>query len=166
MSDSLWPHGHSPSDSSVHGIFQARILKWVAISYSRGSSRRRDWICVSCISCTARWILYHWATREASTNHLDFFCLFPCPWGGVCVCVCVCVCACVCLVLSCFQFFVAPENVDHQAWNFPGRNTGVGYHFLHQGIFLIHWDKESSPLLKLNSSMNPLMELIVIYYER
>ena len=44
--------------------------------------------------------------------------------------------------------------------------TGVGYHFLHQGIFLIHWDKESSPLLKLNSSMNPLMELIVIYYER
>ena len=29
--------------SSVHGIFQARVLEWVAISFSRGSSRRRDW---------------------------------------------------------------------------------------------------------------------------
>ena len=35
MSDSLQPHGLSPSGSSLHGIFQARILKWVAVSYSR-----------------------------------------------------------------------------------------------------------------------------------
>ena len=34
----------SPSDSSVHGIFQARILKWVAIPFSRGSSWPRHWI--------------------------------------------------------------------------------------------------------------------------
>ena len=39
--------------SSVHGIFQARILKWVAISYSKGSSWPRDLTRVSCISCTA-----------------------------------------------------------------------------------------------------------------
>ena len=32
----------SPPDSSVHGIFQARILEWLAISYSRGSSLPRD----------------------------------------------------------------------------------------------------------------------------
>ena len=31
-----------PPGSSVHGIFQARILEWLAISYSRGSSRPRD----------------------------------------------------------------------------------------------------------------------------
>ena len=37
--------------SSVHGIFQARILKWVAISSSRGSSQPRDQTHVSCISC-------------------------------------------------------------------------------------------------------------------
>ena len=30
-------------DSSVHGIFQARVLEWVAISFSRGSSQPRDW---------------------------------------------------------------------------------------------------------------------------
>ena len=35
--------------SSVHGIFQARVLEWVAISFSRGSSRPRDWTWVSCI---------------------------------------------------------------------------------------------------------------------
>ena len=48
--------------SSVHGIFQARILEWVAISFSRGSSPPRDRTQVSCIG---RRILYHWATREA-----------------------------------------------------------------------------------------------------
>ena len=39
--------------SSVHETFQARILEWVAISFSRGSFQSRDWICGSCISCTA-----------------------------------------------------------------------------------------------------------------
>ena len=33
----------SPPGSSVHGIFQARIMEWVAISFSRGSSQPRDW---------------------------------------------------------------------------------------------------------------------------
>ena len=56
--------GYSPLGSSVHGIFQAKILKWVAISYSRGSSPPRDQTSVSCVSYTGR-ILYHWATREA-----------------------------------------------------------------------------------------------------
>ena len=59
------PLDSSPSSSSVHGIFQARILEWVAISFSRGSSQPRDWNHVSCISCIRRWILYHWATWEA-----------------------------------------------------------------------------------------------------
>ena len=44
---------YSPPGSSVHGIFQARIVEWVAISFSRGSSRPRDWTRVSCISWIA-----------------------------------------------------------------------------------------------------------------
>ena len=36
--------------SSVHGILQARILEWVAVSFSRGSSRPRDWTQVSCVA--------------------------------------------------------------------------------------------------------------------
>ena len=49
----------SPPGSSVLGTLQARILEWVPISSSRGSSRPRDRTCISCIG---RWILYHWAT--------------------------------------------------------------------------------------------------------
>ena len=44
------PMNCSPPGSSVHGIFQARILEWVSISYSRGSSWLRDWTCISCIA--------------------------------------------------------------------------------------------------------------------
>ena len=57
----------SPMDSSlpgpsVHEIFQARTLEWVAIFYTRGSSCPRNWTLLSCIR---RQILYHWATWEA-----------------------------------------------------------------------------------------------------
>ena len=52
----------SPPGSAVYGISPARILEWVAISFSRGSSQPRD---QTHISCTDRWILYPWATREA-----------------------------------------------------------------------------------------------------
>ena len=38
---------------SVHGIFQARVLEWVGISFSRGSSQPRDWTWVSYVSCIA-----------------------------------------------------------------------------------------------------------------
>ena len=61
------PMDCSPLGSSVHGISQARILEWVAISFSRGSSWPRD---QTHISCTGRWILYHWATREAPMRKL------------------------------------------------------------------------------------------------
>ena len=57
--------GCSPSGSFVRGTPQVRILEWVAISFSRGSSRHRDWTRVSCISCPGRWLICHWATREA-----------------------------------------------------------------------------------------------------
>ena len=47
--------------SSVHGVFKARILEWVAISFSRGSSRPRNRTQVSCIAGRCFTI---WATRE------------------------------------------------------------------------------------------------------
>ena len=50
MSDSLQPMDGSPPDSSVHGILQARILEWVAISFSRESSGPSDRTLVSCIA--------------------------------------------------------------------------------------------------------------------
>ena len=53
--------------SSVHGIFQARILEWVAISFSRGSSHFREWTRVSHIA--GRFFTI-WATREARMSHI------------------------------------------------------------------------------------------------
>ena len=55
-----------PPGSCVHGISQARILEWVAISFSRGSSWPRDWTCVS-LALQAN--SYHWTTREAQLIH-------------------------------------------------------------------------------------------------
>ena len=56
------PKDCSLAGSSVHGIFQARVLEWVVISFSRGSSWPRDWTQVSC-TAGRRFIL--WATKEA-----------------------------------------------------------------------------------------------------
>ena len=47
------PMDHSPSDSSVYGIPQARILEWVAMPSSRGSSWPRNWIHISYDFCIA-----------------------------------------------------------------------------------------------------------------
>ena len=83
MDDFRWPHGVCvcssmsysirshvlySANSSVHGIFQARILERVAVSYSRGSSRLRDRTHVSCVSCISRRILYHWAHLGSLTS--------------------------------------------------------------------------------------------------
>ena len=57
------PMDCSPPGSSVHGILQARIVEWVAISFSRGYSRPRDH--------TGRWILYHCNTWEAPCRTLQ-----------------------------------------------------------------------------------------------
>ena len=45
------PMDCSRPGSSVHGIFQARILEWVAISHYRESSQLRDLTCITCVSC-------------------------------------------------------------------------------------------------------------------
>ena len=48
------PTDCSPPGSSDHGILQARILKWVAMPSSRGSSQPRDKTILSYISCMKR----------------------------------------------------------------------------------------------------------------
>ena len=64
----LWdPMDYIPPGSSVHGILQAGILEWIAISYCRGTSQPRDWTCGSWVPCPGRRILYHWDTWKALT---------------------------------------------------------------------------------------------------
>ena len=71
------PMGCSPPGSFVHGILQARILEWVAISFSRGSSWARDWTQVSCIVGRC---FNLWPTRESygfSSSHVQMWKLGP-----------------------------------------------------------------------------------------
>ena len=54
--------------SSLHGILEARVLEWVAISFSRGSSRPRDWTWVSLIADRCFIV---WTTRESQPTLCD-----------------------------------------------------------------------------------------------
>ena len=63
------PVKYSPPGSSVHRIFQARILEWVAISFSKGSSWPRDWTWISCVACRLFTI---WVTKEVCTFYLFY----------------------------------------------------------------------------------------------
>ena len=62
------PMDCSPPGSSVRGISQTRILERTVISFSRGPSWPWDQTQISCIG---RWVLYHWATKEAPQQRLD-----------------------------------------------------------------------------------------------
>ena len=61
--------------SSVHGISQARILEWVAISFSRGSSKPRDQTHISFIG---RQILYHTEQPGFPDLYMHIYCAVPC----------------------------------------------------------------------------------------
>ena len=65
MSDSLWSHGLGLPGSPVHGILQARVLEWVAVPFSRGSSQPRDWTQVSRIAGSFFTI---WAGKPKNTG--------------------------------------------------------------------------------------------------
>ena len=73
-----------PPGSSVHGILQARILEWVVISFSRGSSQPKDRTCVSCIGkrilyhCT-NWFVSHSVVSNSWWPHGLYPTRFLCP---------------------------------------------------------------------------------------
>ena len=66
-----------PPGSSVQRISQARILQWVAISSSRGSSRLRGRNCISCVSCTGKWILHQSCLLGSPVSHKKTHYLWP-----------------------------------------------------------------------------------------
>ena len=72
----------SPPGSSVHGIFQARILDWVDISFSRGSSQPRNRADVSCVSCIGRRTLHRCPLSHCIQGKHRFRRTNPC-WTAV-----------------------------------------------------------------------------------
>ena len=100
--------------SSVCGILQARILEWVAVSFSMGSSQTREQTHIYCIG---RQILYHCTTREVVILYIVVKVLVAesCP-------------------ILCDPMDCSPSGLLCR-WNSPGKNTWVGSHSLLQAIF-------------------------------
>ena len=73
------PTDCSPPGSSAHGLLQARIVEWVTMTSSRGSSHPRDGTRVSYVSCSGRQVLYHQCDLEvrALLAPLQSFMSFP-----------------------------------------------------------------------------------------
>ena len=77
VSDSWNPMDCSPPGSSVCGILQARILEWVAIPFSRGSSQARDWTRVSCPATGLQGSpLQNTPTSEKQKYKMEFDCIW------------------------------------------------------------------------------------------
>ena len=126
--DSLKPHGLYPSWLLCLWDFPGKILEWVAISFSQGSSRLRLRTHVCCIG---RQILYYWATRSKLIWDMRVNILSSMYWAT---------CA-----LEIVQYVVI-ESLSHgrlllqlhglyparlfSSWDFPVKSTGVGSHFL------------------------------------
>ena len=116
-----YPMDCSPAGSSDHGILQARILEWVAMPSSRGSSWPKDPVSVSFVSWTGRWVLYTSTTWEA-----PILTQYP----TVVVCWVAQLCPTLCNPSDCSSpgFSIHGDS--------PANNTGVACHTLLQGIFL------------------------------
>ena len=115
----------SPPGSSVHEIPQARILECVAIASSRASSRPRDRIWDSCISCIDKQILYHWASWVSSNWS---YCLLIAKASQTSYIwhmrkmICVYVCCCCCSVVSDFLW---PHGPQHTRLPGPSLSPGL-----------------------------------------
>ena len=114
--------------SSIRGIFQARILEWVAISFSRGSSQPRD---QTQVSCTAGRFFTVWASylndlphRNVMITKRDHFRESALYAVKVKV-----------KVKSLSRVLLFEPARLLSPWDFPGKSTRVGCHFLLQGIF-------------------------------
>ena len=106
------PIDYSPPGSSVHGISKARILEWVAISLSRGSSQSRDQSSIPYISCIVRWILNCWTIREA---HYLLLRVLPISRAQSCP-------------TLCYPMDCSLPGSSFCPWDSPGKNTGVDCH--------------------------------------
>ena len=80
----------SPPGPSVHGILQARMLEWVAMPFSRGSSRPRDQTPVSCIAGRffTIWATSPIVTGNRSTSHFSSFSFYFMHLEALLLCAC------------------------------------------------------------------------------
>ena len=151
---------YGPPGSSVDGISQARILEWLAIYFSRGSSWSKDWTHISCLAGG------FFATEPPGKPMLiDIFGLIPHIVQNN-------------AVLSHIQLFETTWTVAHPAslsMEFSKQEYWSECHFLLQRIFptqwmnpchrhLLRWQVDSLPLSHLVSQWSPSNALCCFVY--
>ena len=155
------PMDCSPPGSSVHGIFQARVLEWGAIAFSKVvSDSATPWsvVCQDYTTTKSNKVLMHaatWMDRKGimlveisqSQKTTDFMILSttPCHLPRALV-----IYLCVCKSLSRFQLFVTPSTVARQAplsMGFSGQESWSGLPFPSLGVIYLY--KDSILLLQL-----------------
>ena len=109
------PMDSSPSGSSVHGIFQARILHWVVIPFSTESSQPKVWTQVSWI---AGRLFTVWATRKALYIYTHI-----CTHIYIYIYVFLCVCVCVCVGLKYSKSKLVSQNKKHMRYKIISAQT-------------------------------------------
>ena len=152
----------NPPGSCVLGTLQARVLKWVVISFSNGSSWPRD---RPRVSCTAGGFFIVWATGKPShlgntyqnKDELLLHSRWVCVW-----------------LLSVMRDTLWPHRLAYQTlcpWDSPGKKSGMGCHFLLQRIFLtqgsnpsllclLQWQADSLPLAPPKKSNNKMLVMM------
>ena len=135
------PMGCSLTGSSVYGILQARILEWVAMPSTRGSSQptcnftSNDEISYCSISSPAIDMVFVCLFHFSYSNRCNIQGGLACcsPWGLPRV-------AQLCLTLCDPHGLLLPRP-----WDFPGKSIGMGCHFLLQRIFLTQGSNPGFP---------------------
>ena len=135
--------------SSVHGISQTRIQEWVAIAFSRGSSRPRD-----LLTCIGRWILYHWAIGEVQ-NYAFFLFRNKSQFKDALLCLPYSFLKCknhkhisyVSYILILLLYVLSLEIVAIEVYNY----TGVFlFNLVHLALFTTEKKSQSDALLQLS----------------
>ena len=75
----------SPPGSSVHWISKARILEWIGICFSRGSSQPRDWTHISCLA--GRFVTTEPPGEKKKKKYIYIYIYIIYMYVGVCVCI-------------------------------------------------------------------------------
>ena len=149
LSDSM---DYSPPDFSVHGVSQARILEWVAISFSRGSSRTKDQTHTPALQMDSL-LLSHWGSLQ---QYVTFFQMMEiwfslsfsfnlcwslylvgsAPHPSIWVLLAVWLLDRLYSVASVVSNSLRPHGLQPTRlpcpWDSPGKSTGVGCHYLLQ----------------------------------
>ena len=105
---------YSPPGSSIHGILQARILEWVAIPFSRGSSQSRDRSQVSCIAGQIKITYLHVILNLGGYFELNFLLFLSMLYLHTLIGVISSV-MCSAQSLSCVRLFATSWTRAHQA---------------------------------------------------